>query len=134
MSEVQEVVRIRPMRSDDLPGVVTACEHSQGNWTPEAFQEDPNCPKYCAVLEDDKGPIVFVRFQKSLRVSCVWVDGLDRARNAAAVRKGLQEACELARANGFVEVIVEATSDNLKQFLATECGMTPVNGEMVISL
>jgi len=137
METVEQVeapeVTMRPMASSDLDAVISACERSEGNWTADAFQEDPERPKYCAVIETSEGqPIIFVRFQKSLRIACVWNDATDRARNVQAVKVGLREAVLLAKTNGFTEILVLATNTNLRNFLVSECGMQVANGEELV--
>jgi hypothetical protein len=140
MDQVQEVnqitdgVTIRPMVTEDRDAVETACAASEGNWELSEFQEMESHPRYCAVVEDANSPIAFVRFTKSLRVTCLWTNGSDRARNTLATKRGLEEAIALGRANGFTEIVVCAISEDQRQFLVTECGMQAEYGACVIGL
>ena len=88
-----------------------------------SFYDDPNdpdalkIPKEVTTMSDSKGPIAFVRYTKSLRISCTWSDEKDVHRNAKSIIFGIRDAVDRARASGFTEIIIRSDSEKLSTFL-----------------
>jgi hypothetical protein len=112
-----------------------------GTWTIQDFIHDPSSederekvPKVCTVIEDSKGPITYVRFTKTLRICCVWADGTDNQRNARAIIFGVRDAVQVARANGFTEIIIQTDHDKLATFLTDVMKMTKCGNEYLLAV
>ena len=118
-------IEIRPFEPSDLPALGEAIfkDKHTPSWSVKHFYDDPtdpdalNIPKEVATMSDSKGPIAFVRYTKSLRISCVWNDETDNHRNGRAVLIGIFDAIKKARASGFTEIIIRSDSDKLSTFL-----------------
>jgi hypothetical protein len=102
-----------------------------GEWKVEHFQE-PTAS--ATVIEDDAGPIVFVRYTASLRISCVWNDETDAKRNAKAIIFGIRQAVEAARANAFTEIIITTNHDKLANFFTQVLKMERSGDEYILAL
>lgn len=130
-------MQTRAMTEQDfsaLQAAITRDAFHQGEWKVSDFIHTPESPKMCTVIEDSQGPIAFVRYTKTLRVSCVWNDAVDNHRNARAIIFGILDTVKQARANGFTEVVIEATNESLKHFLIKAVGMKSVDGECVLAV
>ncbi len=119
-------IEIRPFEKTDIPALQAAIDRDTfhpGEWSVKHFYNDPNdpdalkIPKEVATMSDSRGPIAFVRYTKSLRISCVWNDETDNHRNGRAVLIGILDAVNKARASGFTEIIIRSDSDKLSTFL-----------------
>ncbi len=86
------------------------------------------------VIEDQRGPIAFVRYTKTLRISCVWNDGDDNSRNARAIIFGVKDAVEKARASGFSEIIITTAHPKLAMFFEKVLKMTKSDGEYILAV
>lgn len=118
------MIDIRLMTDEDKPALRQAIDRDTfhpGEWTVEHFTQSNVVVQ---VLADSTGPIAFVRYTKTLRVSCVWNDGDDNHRNAKAIVFGIRDAVEKARASGYTEIVIQADSDKLGTFLVRVVGMT----------
>lgn len=122
---------IRDITADDLPALEAAITRDKfhPDWKAEDFYMQPPSEKYqpavhARVIENKNGPITFVRFTKSLRISCVWNDAEDKSRNAKAVIFGIASAVSMARSSGFSEVIIYSTHKELSDFLVNVMKMT----------
>ena len=119
-------IEIRPFDQTDIPALQAAIDRDTfhpGEWSVKHFYDDPNdpgalkIPKEVATMSDSKGPIAFVRYTKSLRISCMWNDETDNHRNGRAVLNGILDAVNKARASGFTEIIIRSDSEKLSTFL-----------------
>jgi len=118
-------IEIRPFSETDIPALQAAIDRDTfhpGEWSVKHFYDDPadpdalKIPKEVATMSDSKGPIAFVRYTKSLRISCVWNDETDNHRNGRAVLNGILDAIKKARASGFSEIIITTESEKLATF------------------
>lgn len=134
----------RAMTENDFPALqaaITRDTFHPGEWAVEDFIHDPQSedsrkrvPKMCTVIEDSQGPIAFVRFMKSLRISCVWNDEKDVHRNARAIVFGVRDAVRLARENGFSELVITTESEKLAQFFERVLGMKRSQQEFLLQI
>lgn len=127
------MVNIRAFTDADIPALKQAIDADQfhpGEWQVEHFTP----PMLTNVVEDQNGPIVFVRYTKTLRISCIWCDGADISRNARAIIQGLNDAVQKARASGFTEIIATTTHERLAVFLERVMKMTKCGDEYVLAI
>jgi hypothetical protein len=125
------------MTAQDYPALQAAIDSDTfhpGEWKVTDFIHTPESPKVCTVIEDSKGPITFVRFTKTLRICCVWNDALDNHRNAKAIIFGVHDAVQMARANGFTELIIQSSHDKLAAFLTKVMGMKQSGSEFLLAV
>jgi hypothetical protein len=130
------MLKIRKFEEDDilpLQSAIDADTFHPGEWSIEHFTGD-STPKEVQVIEDQKGPISFVRYTKTLRISCVWADGTDKSRNARAIIQGLRDAVEKARASGFTEVIIKTSYPELANFFVKVMKMKHSGDEYLLAL
>lgn len=128
------MTKTRAFSKTDIPALEKAIKRDTfhpGEWKVEHFTYP-----YVAsqVIEDDKGPIVFVRFTKSLRISVVWNDAADTSRNARAIIFGIKDAVEKARASGFTEIIITTSHPKLQVFLTRVMKMTRSGDEYLLAV
>lgn len=137
------MIGLRPFLEADIPELQAAIERDTfhpGQWSVGHFyNQTPDETKYQApvsshVIQDDKGPIAFVRFTKTLRISVVWNDGMDNTRNARAVILGIREAVQLARSSGFSEIIITTSHPRLAMFLDKVIKMTKSGDEFLLEV
>lgn len=131
------MVTTRAMTPQDFPALQAAIERDTfhpGAWKAEDFESSAESPKFCQVIEDQYGPITFVRFTKTLRIGCVWNDGTDNHRNARAIIFGIRNAIDLARANGFTEIVIQTDHDKLATFLTQVMKMTKSGNEYLLAV
>ena len=119
-------IEIRPFEPTDIPALQAAIDRDTfhpGEWSVKHFYDDPNdpdalkIPKEVTTMSDSQGPIAFVRYTKSLRISCTWSDEKDVHRNAKSIIFGIRDAVDRARASGFTEIIIRSDSEKLSTFL-----------------
>jgi hypothetical protein len=125
------------MTDQDYPALQTAIDRDTfhpGEWKVDDFIHTPESPKVCTVIEDSKGPITYVRFTKTLRICCIWNDAEDNHRNARAVIFGIQDAVQMARANGFSEIIIQSSHNKLATFLTKVIGMKQSGSEFLLTV
>ena len=125
---------MRPFESADIPALEDAIKRDTfhpGEWRVDHFTAGPVSS---SVIEDDKGPIVFVRFTKTLRISVVWNDGADTSRNARAIVFGIKDAVEKARRSGFTEIIITTSHPKLQVFLTRVMNMTRSGDEYLLAV
>jgi hypothetical protein len=101
-------------------------EHHQGT-PPEFFVQPGTITK---VYEDEKGPVLFVRGAKSLRLDIQYVDNNDTERNKEAMLQGFDGLVKKARDNGFTEVIFTTNSRALAVFCKRNFGFEEIEGEL----
>lgn len=126
-------MNIRPLLVEDLDDIETASNADQvhpGLWTKEHFTR---ANTQSEVIEDSRGPVSYVLFTKSLRISCVWHDYETPSRNAKAVLLGLQDAVEKAKASGFTEILIESEHWPLRLFLR-KVGFVSKGRDLVLQL
>ena len=127
----------RAMTEQDYPALQAAIDRSTfhpGEWKVSDFIHTPESPKVSTVIEDSHGPIAFVRFTKTLRITCTWVDGGDVCRNARAIIFGIRDAVQMARANGFTEIIIQTDHEKLAIFLERILGMKQSGSEFLLAV
>jgi hypothetical protein len=127
----------RAMTEQDYPALQAAMARDTfhpGEWKVEDFIHTAESPKVATVIEDSQGPITFVRFTKTLRICCVWNDEADNSRNARAVIFGIRDAVQLARANGFNEIIIQTNHIKLATFLTKVLKMKQSSGEFILAV
>lgn len=126
-------MEIRDITADDLTALQQAIDRDRfhpGEWEPEHFYTQPpeegvyQPAVHSQVIENKNGPIAYVRFTKTLRISCVWNDADDTSRNAKAIIFGIRKAVEQARDSGFSEVVINSTHEKLSDFLVNVMKMT----------
>ncbi len=123
---------IRPMAASDIPALQQAIDRDTfhpGEWKVEHFTQPTASVE---VIEDSQGPIAFVRFTKSLRISCVWNDETDNHRNGKAILRGILDAIQKARESGFTEIIITTESDKLATFFEKVLKMKKSNCEYTL--
>lgn len=134
-------MNIRVFEKSDVPALAKAIESDKlhpGEWKISHFYDEANnqlpANTVVSVIEDSKGPVSFVRYTKTLRISCVWADGDDAGRNARAVIQGLRDAVERARAAGFSEIIIQSSYPPLANFLTRVMGMTQHGDQFILTV
>ena len=123
---------IRKLEDTDIPALQKAIDADTfhpGEWKVNHFTSTTT-----NVIEDSHGPIAFVRYTKTLRISCVWSDGADTSRNARAIIQGINDAVQKARASGFTEIIITTTHDKLAAFFEKILGMTKSGDEYILAV
>lgn len=95
--------------------------------TPEFFYADGSV---CNVYEDDKGPVLFLRGAKALRLDIQFVDNNDFERNRQIMLQGFPGFVEKAKAAGFSELIFYSNSPLLIRFCKQQFGFREVDGEL----
>jgi len=103
-------------------------------WNPTPDPEVYNPLVTSEVITDSTGPIAFVRFTKTLRISCIWNDGEDIQRNAKAIIHGIRDAIAKARASGFSEIIITTTHQRLATFFDKVMNMTKSGDEYILAV
>jgi hypothetical protein len=131
-------MNIRELQDADRPALQTAIDTAashRGEWTVEHFISDPERPAVQAeVIENKNGPIAFVRFTKTLRISCVWANESSMTNNAKAVIRGIQDAVQKARASGFSEIVINTEHPKLAEFLERVIGMTRRDSDFLLAV
>jgi len=135
-------IEIRPFETSDLPALGEAISRDRHipSWSVKHFYDDPNdpdalkIPKEVTTMSDSKGPIAFVRYTKSLRISCVWNDETDNHRNGRAVLNGILDAVNKARASGFTEIIINTESEKLATFFEKVLKMKRSKDEFLLQV
>lgn len=127
------MIDIRKFNSRDIPALQKAIDADKfhpGEWNVEHFTP----PATVNVIEDSKGPIAFVKYTKTLRISCVWSDGDDVSRNARAIIQGIEDAVQKARASGFTEIIITTNHKKLATFFERVIKMTKSGDEYILAV
>jgi hypothetical protein len=137
-------MKTRALIEQDHPALQAAIDSDTfhpGEWSVDDFIQDSlsenpqhKIPKVCTVVEDSQGPIIFVRFTKTLRICCVWNDEADNHRNARALVFGMRDAVKMARANGFTEIIVQSDHKKLATFLTEVLKMKQSGSEFLLAV
>lgn len=130
------MTRLREFNEADIPALEAAIAKDTfhpGEWKVRHFVPEPgDAPVNVSVIEDSQGPITFVRYTKTLRISCVWNDAADTSRNARAIIFGIRDAAQKAQASGFTEIIITTESDKLATFFEKVMKMTKRASEFVL--
>jgi hypothetical protein len=84
---------------------------------------------FCKVYEDDKGPIMYVRGTKSLRVDIQFVDNNDFERNRKTLTEDFPAFADACRRGGFTEIVFNTTSPLLKRFCKQKLKFDDVEGD-----
>ena len=137
------MVDIRGFTQEDVPALQKAIDADTfhpDEWRVEHFYNPNLDPEtytpalVTTVIEDQHGPIAFVRFTKTLRISCMWNDAQDVRRNARAIIHGIRDAVQQARASGFSEIIITSSHPKLATFLERIMKMTKSGDEYLLSV
>jgi hypothetical protein len=91
-------------------------------------------PVQCSIISDDERPIAFVRYTKTLRISCIWNDESDTRQNARAIIFGINDAVQKARTSGFSEIIITTSNPQLANFFTKMLKMTKSGDEYVLAV
>jgi hypothetical protein len=84
------------------------------------------------VYEDEQGIICYARATKSLRLDIHFLDNGDEKRNAAALIQGSKLLFEMAKANGFSEVVFTTNVPKLAGFCEAVFGYEKVSDQFVL--
>lgn len=84
----------------------------------------------CSVVEDEKGPVFFLRGTKALRLDVQFVDNNDHERNAEALVGIFDGFVENAKKAGFTELVFWSDSPALRVFCRRKFGFREVKGEL----
>jgi hypothetical protein len=131
---------IRDLNPTDLTALQEAIDRDtfhSGEWTKEHFyqQSETSLPSvYTQVIENKNGPIAFVRYTKTLRISCVWNNTEETSRNAKAIILGIHNAAEMARASGFSEIVITTNYKPLADFFTKVLKMKHSQDEYFLQL
>lgn len=101
-------------------------EHHRGT-APEFFVQPGTITK---VYEDEKGPVLFVRGAKALRLDIQYVSNDDHKRNIKAMLAGFDGLTKKAAENGFTEIIFNSNNHALKKFCTKRFGFVESDGEL----
>ena len=82
------------------------------------------------VYEDEHGPVMVLRYSKTLRLVAVWYDNTD-PRNVFASIRAMKTAVKKAKASGFTEVIFTTESPLLAKFCVEKLGFEQKRNEYV---
>ena len=105
----------RPLEEQDLPGLQQALDKSK--WHPGQNAHNYTAPNGIAVVyEEGDKPIIVFRFTKTLRATACFFDEEDEHNNGAVIVKAIEETVELARTNGYTEIIFTTHNDALAKF------------------
>lgn len=137
------MINIRPFVKEDVPALQVGIDNDKihpGTWEVKEFYDDPadenalKIIKQVEVIEDDKSPIAFVRYTKTLRICAVWADPEDRARNSRAVIRGIRNAIKTGRASGFTELIIQTDYEPLANFFTVVMKMTQHGDQYILAI
>lgn len=104
-------------------------------WNPTPDPEEGYvAPVTTTIIQSGDYPIAFVRFTKTLRISCVWNDSADTRHNARAIIHGISDAVQKARASGFSEIIITTSHPQLATFFEKIMKMTKCGDEYVLAV
>lgn len=123
------MVTDRLLTAEDMPLLAESIardEHHKEHTRPEFFTAYGTV---CKVYEDEQGVICFVRGTKALRLDVQFADKADEKRNSEALSQ-FDKLAELARANGFTEIVTTATDESLRAFCKDNLGFIESEGEM----
>lgn len=84
----------------------------------------------CKVYEDEQGPVCFVRGTKALRLDIQYLDNNDRKRNMKVMLEGFGKLAQMAKDNGFTEIVFQTNNDLLKKFCIKAFGFYEYEGEL----
>lgn len=114
-----------------LQTAIDADKFHPGEWKVEHFKQPTALVQ---VIEDTQGAIAFVRYTKTLRISCVWADADSRNRNGRAAVLGIKDAVDKAKNSGFTEVIITTNHPPLARFFTTVLKMKHRGDEYLLEL
>lgn len=84
---------------------------------------------FCKVYEDEKGPVLFLRACKSLRLDIQFLDNYDIERNKAILQNEFTAFALQCKSAGFLELVFNTTSPHLKRFCKNTLGFQIVEGD-----
>jgi hypothetical protein len=119
----------RPLEVMDLPMLQRALDQDKFEHFEAAdYTRDSAFSK---VYQDEQGPIGVLRYTKTLRLVTVWCDNSDSRRNAASIIQAIKDSVELAKANGYTEIIFKTQSHKLANFCVENLGFVESQGEYI---
>ena len=83
----------------------------------------------CKVYEDDKGPVLFLRAVKVLRLDIQFLDNYDLERNREIMKNNFQSFASSCKEAGFSELVFNTSSPHLKRFCQKVLKFTQVEGD-----
>lgn len=126
---------VRPMTEDDIPILSESLKNDEyhsstsANFFYPVFSDGTkDLSVQCNVYEDSKGPIMFVRGTKALRLDIQFLNNEDKRRNALVMGREFKEFAQRARMAGFTEVVFNTSSPQLKEFCTKVLGFTEAEG------
>lgn len=84
------------------------------------------------VYEDEQGPIGVLRYSKTLRLCTSWFNEKDRVRNGASIFQAIKDSVELAKKNGFTDIIFDTESLLLEKFCIDKLGFEKAVGNTLV--
>jgi hypothetical protein len=124
---------IRLTTEDDRPLLqqwISEDEDHKDTTTPDFWLSPENLSH---VYEDDKGPVLFLKMSKVLRLD-IQFDNKAKVRNAKVILAGFPALEELARKAGFREIVFCSKSKGLVGLLQRCFGFQPEPTEYRITL
>lgn len=119
----------RLLGEEDFPVIaksLAADEFHQGT-TPEFFTQPGTITK---VYQIDEQPVMYVRGAKSLRLDIQFVSNSDHERNKQVMLEEFPKFAQLAKENGFSELVFCTTSRALRVFCKKMFKFREVEGEL----
>ena len=83
------------------------------------------------VVEDETSSILVYKCSKTLRLDTQFLDNTDVRRNRDAILETFPKVLELAKVNGFNEIIFQTANPILKRFMSKHFQFEESVGEMV---
>lgn len=119
----------RWLQAEDLPALAAslAKDEYHKNTTPDFFLQPGTA---CKVYEDEKGPIMFVRGTKALRMDIQFFDNNDSERNREVMITQFPAFVEKVKEHGFTELIFCTDSRALRAFCKRQFKFKEVEGEL----
>lgn len=131
------MISIRELTQEDIPALQSAIDRDKfhpDEWRVDHFLPGSGAPVVTEIIEDGGGPIAFVRYTKTLRISCVWNDADKGTKNARAIIHGIRAAVLKARESGFSEITITTSHPKLAVFLTRIIGMTKSSDEYILAV
>lgn len=139
MSFVFSKYRWTPAGEDQRARVaewIEADPDHRGRVAPEFFisgQPDSEC----LVLEDERGPILFLRMERALRIHIQFAPAVtaeDKQRTREAMLEGFPWLQQMARNSGFREILFQSTVAPLIRFCEKRFGFRRSPNELVCGI
>lgn len=122
------MISSRPLLGTDIPMVQAALDADTEFHPGQTADLYAGPDMYSVVYEDEQGPIGVLRYTKVLRLCTVWCNNKDRLRNGASIMQAIGDSVEMAKKNGYTEIVFETNSPLLERFCTTKLGFEKVTG------